>query len=183
MADTETTVTGGAAFKAKLEALAKRVGAGGAVSVGFLEDATYPEGTPVAQVAFWQEFGSTRFQPRPFFRPMIAEKSPGWARALKLNYQITGMNTEQALGRMGQGIKDQLTSSIVNTPQPPLSEITLMLRKMKDDDPQLVVTGRTVAAAAARVARGEQGASGTRAKPLIDTGLMQRAPDFVVDMK
>ena len=170
-------------MKRALEALAKKVGAGGIVSVGFLENATYPEGTPVAQVAFWQEFGTTRFQARPFFRPMIAAKSPGWGAAMAKVFKSTNKDTRQTLELMGTGIKDQLTSSIVNTPQPPLSEITLMLRKMKDDDPQLVVTGRTVAEAAARVARGERGASGTRAKPLIDTGLLQRVPDYVVNVK
>ena len=167
-------------MKRALNDLAKRVGRGGVVSVGFLEDATYPEGTPVAQVAFWQEFGSTRFPARSFFRPMIADKKAGWAIAMARISKANGMDTKQTLELMGTGIKDQLTSSIVNTPQPPLSEITLMLRKMKDDDPTLVVSGRTVAEAAQRVARGERGATGTRAKPLIDTGLMQRAPDYVV---
>lgn len=42
-----------------LEDIAKRMG-GGEVSVGFLANATYPDGTPVAAVAFWNEFGTSR---------------------------------------------------------------------------------------------------------------------------
>ena len=39
-----------------LEDIARKMG-GGEVAVGFMEGATYPDGTPVAAVAFWNEFG------------------------------------------------------------------------------------------------------------------------------
>ena len=41
-----------------LEDIAKSMG-GGEVSVGFMAGSTYPDGTPTAAVAFWNEFGGT----------------------------------------------------------------------------------------------------------------------------
>lgn len=40
-----------------LEDIARKMG-GGSVSVGFMNGATYPDGTPVAAVAFWNEYGA-----------------------------------------------------------------------------------------------------------------------------
>ena len=67
------TLQGSDGVMKALEDIAKRMG-GGEVSVGFMEGATYPEGTPVAAVAFWNEYGvpSHNQPPRPFFRQMIA---------------------------------------------------------------------------------------------------------------
>ena len=67
----------------KLKDLARQMG-GGNVQIGFLANgplSTYPDGTPVATVAFWNEFGhggESPSPPRPFFRTMIAKESPSW---------------------------------------------------------------------------------------------------------
>lgn len=37
------------------------------VRVGVLESATYPDGTPVAMVAFWNEYGTKTSPVRAFF--------------------------------------------------------------------------------------------------------------------
>ena len=52
-------VIGGAKLDAYLKTLAERIGTGKGVEVGFLEDATYPDGTSVAMVAAVNEFGGT----------------------------------------------------------------------------------------------------------------------------
>lgn len=49
--------SGGEDIKRKLLEIAKRLGKGDLLKVGFLEGATYPDGTPVAQIAAVQEFG------------------------------------------------------------------------------------------------------------------------------
>ena len=51
--------SGGAALEAKLREIAEKVGAPKTVRVGFLEGATYPDGTPVALVAATNEYGGT----------------------------------------------------------------------------------------------------------------------------
>ena len=169
---------GGKQIERKLAAAMRKLGNGKQLRVGFLEGAKYPDGTSVAQVAFWQEFGSSRAPARSFFRPMIAKESGGWGQMLARVLPKVGYDIEKAMHRLGGFIASQLTESIVTTPQPPLSEVTLMLRKMKDDDSSLIVTGATVREAARRVRAGEIGATGTRAKPLIDTGVMQRATGY-----
>ena len=43
------------------------------IQVGFFSSAKYPDGTPVAAVAAWNEFGTKRIKERPFFRNAISE--------------------------------------------------------------------------------------------------------------
>lgn len=50
---------GGNALQKYLEALSKNLSKGTALKVGFLENATYPDGTSVAMVAAVNEFGGT----------------------------------------------------------------------------------------------------------------------------
>jgi hypothetical protein len=57
------TFSGGAALEAKLREIAEKVGKANTVNVGFLEGATYPDGTPVAQIAAINEYGGTATVP------------------------------------------------------------------------------------------------------------------------
>jgi hypothetical protein len=50
--------TGGEALQKRLKEIADKAGKGGTLRTGFLENATYPDGTPVAQVAAAQEYGA-----------------------------------------------------------------------------------------------------------------------------
>jgi hypothetical protein len=184
---TRKTVGGQRAAKV-LADIGRRVESGKFVKVGHLSssdtdhESTYPEtGTPIAQVAFWQEYGTRTAGARPTFGPMIEKNKAKWGPQLGVALKMTNYDAAAALAIMGESMRDSLVESIVDTPQPALSEVTLMLRKMKDDDSSLIITGATVAEARRRVAAGEKGASGTRAKPLIDTGEMQRSPDFKVE--
>lgn len=52
-------LSGGAKLEAKLREIAEKAGKANTVRVGFLEDATYPNGMPVAQVAATNEYGGT----------------------------------------------------------------------------------------------------------------------------
>jgi hypothetical protein len=110
------------------------------VSVGFLRDASYPDGTPVALVASVQEFGSpaNNIPPRPFFRLMVAEKSGGWPEAVRLNLKATDYDAHKTLDRVGQGIAGQLKDSIKTLTDPPLAPSTI---KRKGFDTVLIDTG------------------------------------------
>ncbi|STM78062.1 Uncharacterised protein [Escherichia coli] len=50
-------VTGGKQFRQKLKQVAANLSLGKKLKVGFLEGATYPDGTSVAYIAAVQEFG------------------------------------------------------------------------------------------------------------------------------
>jgi hypothetical protein len=181
-------VTGGKRAIKVLQHIGQNVRKGKFVKVGHLEArdsghrATYPEtDVPIAQVAAWQEFGTITAPARPTFQPMIDKNQASWGPKMAVALKMYDYDTQKALDLMGLTMADELVESIVETAQTPLSEVTLMIRKMKDNDSSLRVTGRTVAEARARVAAGEKGATGTRAKPLMDTGVLQRNPAWKVE--
>lgn len=124
-------ITGGDKLKKKLAEIAHALGNGAELSVGFLSDATYPASADgkaalqVAQVAFWNEYGTSRAPARPFFRNMIAKQSPRWGRALGMNLKNNRNNAKDALTAMGEGIKDQLKESIIETNEPPNAPYTV----------------------------------------------------------
>lgn len=118
------SLKGSEALMKKLEQIARDMG-GGTVSVGFMEGATYPDGTPVAAVAFWNEFGGVSRPARPFFRRMIAAESPTWPGKMAKAAKATDYNGAQVLGMMGEDIKGALQQSINDFKDPPLAGSTI----------------------------------------------------------
>jgi hypothetical protein len=144
-------LSGGVALEARLREIAQKISKATTVQVGFLEGATYPDGTSVPMVAAIQEFGSPEkhIPPRPFFRRMIAEQSPGWGDTISKVVKGADYDTAVALGRMGEVIKGQLQQSIVNLTDPALMPATV-------------------------AAKGSS-------KPLVDTGHMLNSVDYEVE--
>lgn len=108
--------------------LALRLGRGGEARVGFLEKATYPAadgGMNVAQVAFWDEFGTDRAPPRPYFRNMIEDQMPTWARKLGIAIPFSGYRSTAALEIVAADIKGHLIESINLLQDPPLAPFTI----------------------------------------------------------
>lgn len=159
--------------------------ADGGLKVGFLEGATYPDGTSVAQVAFWNEYGhggNFPAPPRPFFRSMIANQSEGWPKKLAAALKTYDYDADKSLSAMGELIKGQLQESISTIASPELSETTKILRKQFWTNPE-DINKTAVLAAQKAAAEGETGAAGTQAKPLIWTGTMLNAVDYEVETK
>lgn len=96
----------------------------GSVNVGFLEGATYPDGTPVAAVAFWNEYGASG-PPRPFFRNMIEEEKPTWGPKVEKLAKATNYDGKKILALMGEDIQGALIQSINDLTDPPLSQYTI----------------------------------------------------------
>jgi hypothetical protein len=161
---------GGDKLEAALREISRKVSKPGTLRVGFLEGASYPDGTPVALVAFWNEFGTKKIPARPSFRNMIAAKSDEWAPAIGHLLPQNNYDVRTTLALVGDGIKGQLQQSIKDTNQPPLSPVTLMLRKMFGNHPE-DITGKDVGEAARRVAAGES-FGGVSTKALDWTGHM-----------
>lgn len=145
-----SNVSGGEKLEAALNAIAKRLKRGAVVKVGFLEKATYPDGTRVALVAAIQDFGapSVGIPPRPFFRNMVADKKDEWPAAVEGLLKKTDYDVDQTLALMGEGIAGQLRQSIVDTNDPPLKPATIARKGS--------------------------------AKPLVDTGNMLNSVDYEV---
>ncbi len=171
-----TSFSGGEKLQAHLKKLAEKVSNPGTLRVGFLESATYPDGTPVAMVAAIQNFGAPNagIPARPFFSSMIDRQSPEWGEKLARVLEHAGWDGNLALKRMGVGIEGQLRESVVDTLNPPLSAVTVLLRKMKADNPDLEIT-KSVVGQAARMVRDLDHpvmADAVSDKPLVDTGHM-----------
>jgi hypothetical protein len=133
-------ISGGKALEARLREIAKGVTKKATLRVGFLEGATYPDGTSVPIVAAIQEFGSPSqgIPPRPFFRRMIAAKASTWGDATAKLLAQNDYDAERTLGLVGMGIKGQLQQSIRDLTDPPLAPATVAA---KGFDKPLVDTG------------------------------------------
>jgi hypothetical protein len=182
MAESGATITGGEKLTSRLQQMAENAGEGGTLRVGFLEGATYPDGTSVPMVAAIQEFGAPRagIPPRPYFRSMIKQDSPAWPTTLGKVLPAVDYDTDKALGVMGQHIAEQLQGSIIDLQSPPLSPVTLMLRKMRIGKMDAPVSFAMVQEARQRVARGESYA-GVSTKPLIYTGVLKDAVAYEIE--
>lgn len=143
-------LSGGKKLEAYMRDLSKRADKSAMLRVGFLEGATYPDGTSVPMVAAIQEFGapSKGIPPRPYFRNMIAEKQDTWGPAVGELLKANKFDAEKTLGQAGAGIKGQLQQSIRDLTEPPLAAATVAAKGFD--------------------------------KPLIDTGHMLNSVDFDV---
>jgi hypothetical protein len=121
------TLSGGDELQKRLAEIATNLGDGKTLRVGFLEGATYPDGKSVPMIAAANEFGDPAMNrpPRPFFRNMIADKSPEWPEDLVKIAETTGYEVETMLGMMGEHIKGQLQGSIRDLMEPALSPVTI----------------------------------------------------------
>lgn len=96
------------------------------LKAGFLEGATYPDGTPVPMVAATNEFGNpaNNQPPRPFFRNAIAEHEGEWQEAMA-TLIANGGDTRDVLSLLGEIIVDDIKGSIRQLDAPPLSPVTI----------------------------------------------------------
>lgn len=110
------------------------------VAVGWHDTARYPDGMPVAEVAYVHEFGdlSERIPPRPMMRPVIAAQQSAWSQLMgeKIKAVIDGKITaEQALIFMGELAAGQIREQITKIDEPPLKEATIKERQRKGYQP------------------------------------------------
>ena len=139
-----------AAVEKALQDIAKKVGTK-YVDVGFLAGAKYSDGTPVAQVAFWNEFGHAGEHPsppRPFFRNCIGAHGGEWPGELGRAVKAANGDGAKALAVMGEAIAGEIQESITSLTSPALAASTIQRKGFN--------------------------------KPLIDTGQMLRSVDFEV---
>lgn len=143
-------LSGGDKLASYLHRISRQADKSATLRVGFLEGATYPNGTSVPMVAAIQEFGapSKGIPPRPYFRRMIAEKAETWGPAVGDLLTANKFDAEKTLGQAGAGIKGQLQQSIRDLTSPALAPATVAAKGFS--------------------------------KPLIDTGHMLNSVDYDV---
>ncbi len=170
---------------AKIDAIGEGFGDKEA-QIGFFPAAQYEDGTPVAYVAAIQELGSPKngIPPRPFMKPTVEDKQKDWSNELGEYAKgvIAGRLTVDGMfDFIGAAAAGDIAKTIAEGDFKPLSKITLMLRKMRDEhkgDADWHMSGAKVGEAARRVAAGEAGSD--RTAPLDDTGLLIASLSHIV---
>lgn len=124
-------IKGGAKLEAFLKDLSKKVDKAGTMRAGFLEDATYPDGTPVATVAAINNFGApaTGTPPRPFMNNTAKRNEAKWGPELAAILKHDGYDVNMSLEQMGQHVAGQIREEIVNTMLPANSPVTNLLKQ------------------------------------------------------
>jgi len=136
-------VLGGKKLALALKSIEDKITNGGVLRVGFLETSTYPAGAKgevlhVAQVAFWNEFGTVRAPARPFFRTTITQQAKTWGDKLVAAVKATNYDGKQALGLLGQSMRDDIENAIAQWATPPNAPSTIA---RKGFDKPLIDTG------------------------------------------
>jgi hypothetical protein len=107
------TVKGGDKFAARLGSIVAKVKSNAPkLQVGFFAGATEADGTPVAQVAFHNEYGTETTPARPFFRKMIAAESNTWGPVVTEALKSNDMDVDKALDILGEHVAGGLVISI-----------------------------------------------------------------------
>jgi len=105
-------------------ALSKYKDMNASVRVGVLENATYPDGTPVAMVAFWNEYGTRTSPVRAFFRTTVSEQKKNWVLSVQ-NLMKMHNDPKQVMGLIGVHMQEQIVQSINTWSDPPNSAYTI----------------------------------------------------------
>lgn len=114
-----------------LKSMADKLGTEGAVQVGFFEGARYTpvhpiRGTkrqplPVAQVAFWNIYGTKHTPPRDFVGAAVRANAGHWPQDIADLAKAHGYDAKKVLSLMGESIKDDIVHYITVWSQPPNS--------------------------------------------------------------
>ena len=118
-------------------ALSKYKDMNASVRVGVLENATYPDGTPVAMVAFWNEYGTRTSPVRAFFRTTVSENKKNWVLSVQ-NLMKMHNDPKQVMGLIGVHMQEQIVQSINTWSDPPNSAYTIA---KKGSSKPLIETG------------------------------------------
>jgi len=132
-------------------ALSKYKEMNASVRVGVLENATYPDGTPVAMVAFWNEYGTRTSPVRAFFRTTVSENKKNWVLSVQ-NLMKIHNDPKQVMGLIGVHMQEQIVQSINTWSDPPNAPYTIA---KKGSSKPLIETGVLMGSIKSEVGEGE----------------------------
>ena len=100
--------------------------------VGWFEDSKYDDNTKIGEVAFWQEYGTSKgIPPRPFMRPAEMHKGQLWVKLIEQEMRKCmekGLPLTLALQRVGLVVAGDIQQEITQVTEPPLKESTIKAR-------------------------------------------------------
>jgi len=105
------------------------------VKVGFIDGATYPDGTPVVLAAITAELGdpANNQKPRPYFGNAIKEHETKWGNTVLRGIRA-GLPVEQVLEVVGAQIQGDVQESIATLMEPALRDATIAARRSRGND-------------------------------------------------
>lgn len=95
-----------------------------AVRAGIMGDKTYPDGTKVAHVGYWNDMGTPTIPARPFFRQTIANNKKVLPQMIASLIK-KGDSPELVLKAVGQHMVDEFTESVQTWREPPNAPSTI----------------------------------------------------------
>lgn len=139
-------VTFSGSFEKRLNKLVKVDPSVKGYNVGFFKDSTYDDGTPIAKVAAWNEFGTKHIPERPFFR--IANKKFEHEATKLIKKELTHTDNyvidKERMAKIADIHVGKIQAEIIDLREPPNKPETIKAKRGK-------------------------------ANPLIDTGDMRKA--------
>lgn len=138
--------------------------------VGFIDGATYPDGTKVAYVAYLNEFGDSNNPRRPFLAKTFKENNKRWIKGIAVTMKRGGL-TKAAAKKAFEAAALVAVGDVKET-----------IKQWNPNDP-CPNSPATIKAKAER-ARKSKGLEAINPNTvLIDTGVMIRAVDYEVKQK
>lgn len=119
------------------------------LQVGFFKSARYPDGTQVAAVAAFNEFGTKNIPERPFFRQALRKSRDGVREIVATEIDSKKLEVGRGLaGQIGAHVAGEVQRRIVDLRDPPNAPITVA---RKGSSNPLVDTGQLRTSATWRV--------------------------------
>lgn len=115
-------LSGGDKLLTKLEKM-KKMKDRTILSVGFFPKSKYENGTYVASVAYWNEYGTKRIPPRPFFRTAILENKGKWKDHFYNSVSKIGL--QGGIKSLGELVIKDVKQSILSWSTPPNAPSTI----------------------------------------------------------
>ena len=158
-----------------------------ALKVGFLGDSEYPDSDfPVAKAAEISEFGGKHIPPRPYFRPAISKNERKWGVYLYNQFKkavLGELEFWQAFERLGLVAQGDVVEAINAVHSPALKRATIRARYrrlsggyQKTIDIKSILDNKK-----ARDAGTLKGKPHSLEKPLVDTGVMIKSVNYIVE--
>lgn len=94
------------------------------IKVGIMADAKYPDGTSVAEVAQWNNFGIQDIPPRPFMSKAISKNQDKWLNVLSNDLKKSG-DYEKSLNVLGNVMTGDIKKEITDIKTPANSQETI----------------------------------------------------------
>lgn len=118
-------IVGGARFGGELARRVAKASNAKQLSVGFFEGETYADGTPIAAVAAWNEFGTPTIPPRPFMRQTVKDGQSDWGKLAETALKHSNLDAAQALEICGRMVQGQVQDQVKDWSDPPNAASTV----------------------------------------------------------